>query len=339
MTALRKYDRLESSGLWRDTPLAQRREVVVAFREATLVLSDPRSEMALSHWSLPAVVRLNAGEVPALYGPGPEDVETLEIDDPEMIAALDTIRRVLVRRRARPGRLRNFLLTGATLAVLALGLVWMPSALIRHTATVLPAVSRAEIGRVALADLQRLTGPVCDNRLGTRAAFALKERLFGTPNVTLLVVPDAVKGTVSLPGGLIVLGRGLIETPPDAEAAAGFALVEAARMALQDPMIPLLTYAGVPATFRLLTTGHLPDGALDGYAEVLLRAAPAQMPGDLLLAQFREAQVSVAGYAFALDPTGEKVLPLIEADPFRDGSPRPVLADGDWISLQTICAG
>lgn len=338
MTALRKYQRLESPGLWRDTPLAQRREVVVGFREATLVLSDPRSDMALSHWSLPAVVRLNPGEVPALYGPGPDDVETLEIEDSDMIAALDTVRRVLVRRRARPGRLRGILLTAATIAVIGLGLVWMPGALIRHTASVLPEVSRTEIGRLALADLERLTGPPCADGLGKRALDVLEDRLFPDAGLTVLVVPDGIKGTLGLPGGTMLLGRGLIDTPPDAEVAAGFALVEAVRMANADPMIPLLTYAGIPATFQLLTTGELPAGALDGYAEVMLRKTPDQVPTALLLAQFRAAEVSVAPYAFALDPTGETVLPLIETDPFRAGSPRAVLPDGDWISLQTICA-
>ncbi|HEX9857058.1 MAG TPA: hypothetical protein VGA75_01800, partial [Paracoccaceae bacterium] len=62
MTALKKYQKLESPGLWRDTPDAQRREVVVNFGEASLVLSDPRNDSALSHWSLPAVERLNSGD-------------------------------------------------------------------------------------------------------------------------------------------------------------------------------------------------------------------------------------------------------------------------------------
>ena len=61
MTALKKYQKLESPGLWRDAPEAQRREVVVAFGEASLVLSDPRTGSALSHWSLAAVHRLNPG--------------------------------------------------------------------------------------------------------------------------------------------------------------------------------------------------------------------------------------------------------------------------------------
>jgi hypothetical protein len=48
--------------------------------------------------------------------------------------------------------------------------------------------------------------------------------------------------------------------------------------------------------------------------------------------------VPTSPYAYAVDPTGETVLALIEADPFRSKSPQPVLTDGDWISLQAICA-
>ena len=48
MTALKKYQRLEASGLWRERPGAQARDVIVGLREATLVLSDPRSEAPLT---------------------------------------------------------------------------------------------------------------------------------------------------------------------------------------------------------------------------------------------------------------------------------------------------
>ena len=41
-----------------------------------------------------------------------------------------------------------------------------------------------------------------------------------------------------------------------------------------------------------------------------------------------------------IDPTGAAVLPLIEADPYRDKAPdRPLLGDGDWVALQGICSG
>ncbi|MGL4279888.1 MAG: hypothetical protein ACRCS0_05955, partial [Albidovulum sp.] len=65
MTALREYQRLESTGLWRDAPGAQKREVFVAFGDATLVISEAKSHRPLTHWSLPAIQRLNPGQMPA----------------------------------------------------------------------------------------------------------------------------------------------------------------------------------------------------------------------------------------------------------------------------------
>ena len=92
MTALKKYQKLECSGLWRESAVGQRREVIANLGETSLILADPKRDTALAHWSLPAVKRLNPGEMPALFAPGPSDGETLEIDDHDMIAALETVR-------------------------------------------------------------------------------------------------------------------------------------------------------------------------------------------------------------------------------------------------------
>lgn len=53
MTALEQYQRLEAAGTWRETRKAGLRDVIVSFGDATLILSDPRSETPLAHWSLP----------------------------------------------------------------------------------------------------------------------------------------------------------------------------------------------------------------------------------------------------------------------------------------------
>jgi hypothetical protein len=63
MTALSEYQRLEAPGVWRPTPDAQRRDVIVALGEATLVLTDQK-DTALAHWSLAAVERRNPGGCP-----------------------------------------------------------------------------------------------------------------------------------------------------------------------------------------------------------------------------------------------------------------------------------
>lgn len=89
-----------------------------------------------------------------------------------------------------------------------------------------------------------------------------------------------------LPGDVIILPRKLMEQANGPEAAAGAALVERLRMKAEDPIVPLLQYAGLRATFELLTTASLPDTALSGYGEAMLRATPLALPDAALLAAF-----------------------------------------------------
>ena len=98
MTALTEYDRLEASGIWRPAPYIQRRDVLVSLGEATLSILDQR-EQALAHWSLPAVERMNPGQMPALYAPGIDASEQLELDDETMIKAIEKVRSVVARHR------------------------------------------------------------------------------------------------------------------------------------------------------------------------------------------------------------------------------------------------
>ncbi|MFT4149641.1 MAG: hypothetical protein QM656_05530 [Paracoccaceae bacterium] len=339
MTALRKYQRLESLGLWRDGAEAQRREVVVGFREATLILSDPRTEMPLSHWSLPAIVRMNPGVLPAVYGPGAEPFESLELDDADMIAALETVRGAVARSRPRPGRLRGWMLGAGAGVIALLGVFWLPGALIARTAAMLPESTRAQIGQMALTDLTRVAGAPCATPLGTKALAKLSDRLFGTGAPQILVLRNGLRQGANLPGKVILLGRPVVESAKGPEAVAGFALAEDLRASHLDPVLPILRHAGLAATFRLLTTGALPEESVEGYGETLLRARPAALKDEALLERFKAAEVPSSPYAYALDPSGEAVLPLIEADPFAAAPGREILPDGDWISLQDICAG
>jgi hypothetical protein len=337
-TALKRYARLESPGLWRETPTAQRREVIVAFREATLVLSDPKSEFALSHWSLPAVTRMNAGELPALYTPGDDATETLEISDSDMIAALETVRSAVDGQRPKPGRLRGMMLGTTTTLIVLAAVFWLPDALIKHTAAVLPAATRQAIGRAALADVQRLTGSPCATPLGTFALTELADKLFGPHRAEILVVRDAVAQSAHLPGGVILIGRRMVEEADGPEVLAGLALMERLEAETQDPILPVLRHAGLTATFRLLTTGTLPESALEGYGEAVLQAPSIQLPDAQALSAFRDAGVPSTPYAYAIDPTGEKTITLIEGDPLRGLAPVPLIPDGDWVSLQGICS-
>jgi hypothetical protein len=328
MTALNKYQRLECGGLWRDHPDAQRREVVVSFGDTSLVLKDPRSDVPLAHWSLPAILRENPGHLPAIYTPGDDATESLELSDPDMIAALETVHRAVVQALPKPGRLRLYILLGLSTAIAAGAVFWLPGALRNHTASVVPATARADIGLAALDDLSRLTGGPCANRPGQVVLAGLSERLFGPQDTPiLLVMRDAVTQPMHLPGGIILLPQSLLQT--SAEAIAGAALAEAERAVQSDPLLPVLERAGLRATLALFTTGALPDTALAGYGEGFLRTPITPLADDLLLARMKGAGVPSTPFAYAQDATGTATLGLIEADPFRAQAPPPQPPSGN----------
>lgn len=340
MTALKKYQRLECSGLWRETPQDQRREVLVRFGEATLTLSDPKSGEAISHWSLPAVVRLNKGAEPPVFAPGTEASESLELSDPDMVEALDAVRAAVRAAVPRPGRLRGLILGGVALAVVGLAVLWLPGALVKHTASVVPPAQRAEIGQRVLDDLSRVTGAPCDNQLGLVALAALADRVFGPVDTPILyVMPEGVDRPLHLPGDVIILPRRLIEQANGPEAAAGAALVERLRARAADPIVPLLEHAGLRATFHLLTTAELPDGAIEGYGEAALRAAPLPLPDSVLIPAFEAAQIPASPYALAVDPDGNVTGGLAAGDPYKGLAPSPLIPDESWVALQGICGG
>lgn len=338
MTVLEQYKRLEATGLWREAPEAQRREVIVSLGDATLMIST-LAEMALTHWSLPAVSRLNPGRRPALYAPGADAEERLEIDDPDMIAAIETVRSAIDRHRPRPGRLRLWIGASLGAVLLGLGIFWLPEALTRQTVALLPPASREAIGNRLLQEIGRLAGPICTNPRGSAALGRLARRTFGegaTPRVAVL--PSSIPATLALPGGILVVNAALVEDHETPEVLAGHLLAEDVRRTATDPMLTLLTEAGLGVTFRLLTTGEIDAEPLRAHAATLLSRDAEPVPDADLLPRFAAAAISTAPYAFSRDISGETVIGLIEANPVRANAPQPLLSDADWISLQDICS-
>lgn len=342
MTALEKYQRLEAAALWREGADAQRRDVILSIGEATITISDLQ-DRPLTHWSIAALTRANPGALPALYHPDGDPEETLELsgDEAEMIEALEQLGRAVARRRPHRGRLRMSIVGGFAAGVLALGLFWLPGALKGHALSVLPQVKRDEIGARLFAEVQDLTGTPCVTPGGTRALSLLAARVTpeGRRVPQLHVVRSGLRETIHLPGGILIMGRGVVESYEDPEIPAGFVVAEMQRAAARDPMDRLLDDAGIGAVLRLLTTGSLTAETLGDHARNLLSAEPAQIAAEPLLEGFRAAGVQSRPYAFARDITGETVLPLVEGDPYPSGAPEPVMRDADWLRLQSICGG
>ena len=330
MTALDRYERLESLGLWREDAGAQRRDVLVSFGKASLVISDT-AERALAHWSLAAVVRLDAGDGPAIYAPGRGSDERLEIDDAQMIEAVDAVVRAVSRATPRPGRLRGLIglavLGGAALAAVLLG----PAALQRQALVATPAAQRADLGARILAQLEARTGPACAAPKGRSALAKLDARLgLKSPSA---VLPAPMPGPVLLPGGAAVIGRALLMRYDDPAVAAAELL--AATLAHPDPLAPVLAHAGLGATVTLLTTGTLPPEALSDYAGTLLTDPSTPAPERDLIARLEAAGVPPSAYAPVRTARGQDAALLLTAAP--PAQVERVLSDADWIRLQSIC--
>ena len=341
MTALRKYARLETTGLWRPVPDAQRREVVVSFGDSSLVLTDGRSQMPLSHWSLPAVQRRNPGEMPAIYAPGSDPMaETVEIDDTGMIDAIETVRAALARRRPKRGRGRLTVVLGTIGAIVLGALLWLPGAVVGHTTRIVPFVKREQIGRELLVEMTRFTGAPCADPQGLAVLGRLSARLFGAEGAQIVVLRDGLAPgtTAHVPGRHLLVDHQLIELPDGPEVLAGHLIAEKLRTDLGDPLAEVLHAAGIRANFTLLATGSLPSGVLGRQAQARLQDAPTDLPPDELLERFKAARIASTPYALSVDPSGVTTRALIEGDPIPPGAAKPLMPDADWLALQAICA-
>jgi hypothetical protein len=333
MTVLSNYVRLETPGLWREGEGAQRRAVIVQLGDASLTFLDERSGVAVSHWSLPAVRRLNPGDLPARYAPGGTGGEAVEIDEPAMIDAIERVRAAIGAARPRPGRLRVGVLVASVGVLALLGALWLPRALAGHAASVMPLAARAEIGRAALADLARVTGAPCTGAAGQRAGRRLAERLFGPSGGEVVVVRDGIGGAMQLPGRLMVIDLRSLTTRDAPEFAAAHILAARMRAEVRDPVVPVLRWAGVAATLRFLTTGTLPRDSVAGYGAHAAALTPRGPDAAALIARAAEAGIDLGPYA-AARPADTALRAAVDAQPV---AAREVLTDADWIALQSIC--
>ncbi|UWQ20349.1 hypothetical protein [Jannaschia sp. W003] len=328
MTAIDGLERLETTALWRPAPDAEARAVYVSIGEAELrVFGD--DEAALSHWSLPAIRRLNPGVVPARYAPGGSADEELSIDESAMIDALERVLAAVERGRPHPGRLR-WLLVAAALGIGGLvAAFWMPSALRERAAVLLPPVQREEIGDRLLTELSALTGPPCTGVLGQEALDRLRERILPTTPVRLRVVRDLPIPALALPGDILLVSNETLLAQDDPAIAAGHVLATRVSAAAAPPLAAFLEGIGLRGIASLLTSGQVPPVAYARHIESLLLDPPALAPASVLRPAFSQARLDWAPWAAAVG--------LDAGSGAGPGAMPPALDDTDWQSLRGIC--
>lgn len=311
----------------------------MSFGNATLIIMD-KNEVALAHWSLAATQRLNPDDYPAIYCPGPDAPERLEVSDSDMIAAIERVQKAITGGTAHPGRLRRAVVLAFFAASALAAVLWLPSALSSYAARILPETTRAAIGRDLAAEMSRIAGTPCQTPAGTRALRILGARLFPGEDVAFEVYRAGISDVVYVPGDFALIGRSLVENYDTPFVISGY-LIAARTEALDgDPVADLLDHVGPLASIKLITTGRLPESAVDLYAEHLLKSqAPPIVDPTALKRAMDEASIPVGPYSLARQGDGSS-MEILSGDTSSESAPREtLLSDSNWIALKQICEG
>ncbi|MEM7489308.1 MAG: hypothetical protein AAF390_09325 [Pseudomonadota bacterium] len=328
MTAIEGLERLETAAIWRPEAGGPERGVYVSIGEAELVIQDA-SGTALTHWSLPALVRRNPRQMPARYAPDETSAEELEIEEPEMIAALDRVTRAVARGRRRPGRLRRAALGLVLGLATGFALLWTPGVMRDLAADIMPLPARAKVGERMIERIAALTGPPCATPIGTEALETLKARLLPLRQARLTVLRDLPQPVLALPGGLFAISDALLVTQDDPELVAGHVLAAALAAGPDGPLEALLADLGPLDLVRLMASADVSERVLAAHTEARLLADPPPPDATTLRPGFASARLGWTAYAAA---TGLDVPPDAPAMP-------PAMDDTTWQALRGICDG
>ena len=285
----------------------------------------------------------------------------LIVSDPEFAEAL----RKRVPGAFRPQhRVRDWsigLAAAAVVVALLLGLWFQGSAIASGLARMIPDSWVEPIGEQAM---RQFTGNlrVCDSAEGEaalqRIVLRLKEGLQGSPPLRVTVVDHPISNAFALPGGQIIVMKGLLSTAISADEVAGVLAHEFGHAVERHPMQSLIRYAGISTLVGLITGNS--SGLLDIAAEaggllvmfsyhrefereadvfaydLLLRTDLSPRALAAFLERMRDEEGEAEGIVsyFSTHPPTDERIAGTRAEP---SNPRPALDQQSWEALRSIC--
>jgi beta-barrel assembly-enhancing protease len=282
------------------------------------------------------------------------DAARLVVEDvafaPALMAAAPHLRRARHRVLVAGSVATIILLT--TVAALWWRMPVLAAAIAKHV----PVAWERQLGEDVEA--QPWLGKRCSDPEGEAALGKLMQRLIqgiDTPYPIVVSVRDsAMVNAIALPGGHVVLLRGLLSEAQSPDEVAGVLAHELTHVRLRHPMRALIANSGLALLFEL-TIGN-GTGASVGLLLTTLsysRAMEAEAD-DGGLALLRRADISSDGlaaffgrlnkrehglpvpYLSSHPPTAER-LAIARAQPA--GHTRPALSETEWHALKAICQG
>jgi Zn-dependent protease with chaperone function len=337
-----------------------------------LIIAPPG--LALQRWPLDLIrgVPDQADRTELVLALAGNPVSRLIVRDPELLRLLRARCHNLRRRPPVRGKMRMAAWAVAAVACVALIITVLVPLMANQLASYLPPKGERALGDTTFEQIRRALdttglGPVlvCDTPGGTAALDRIKTRLaqqVALPYpVTVHVLDHPMVNAFALPGGRIVLFRGLIEAAKTPDEVAAVFAHELGHVANRDPARIALRSAGSIGVLGLLL-GDFAGGAVVLFlAERLIQAtyskdaeaaadafahrtlAAAGIPPSALGSMFRRLQTKSGAPSaliahFAAHPSlGDRIARAEAADADMTGALRPALNDTDWRALRQIC--
>lgn len=368
VTALDRYAKLEAIGQYHDLHQDGPREVVVSFGERSLIIMS-LDDHPITHWPLASLrSRDDPSRLPIEIAPEGIEDERLLLDDREMSAAIAEVCPDLYRPPPRPPRTRPRRLIAGLLLIVGLPvmaiLLWpmLPESL----ADFVTPKREAALGQALAARIPHVIEPasppaLCIGEDGTAALTALAARLdvasAGGSPLILSVLDHPAADALLLPGGRVLIFRGLLRAARTPEELAGILAHALGHAEQRDPIRVVLDEASLITTARMLF-GNITGSALTGEtARILLETqfspgaeARADAVGFEILATAGLSSMAKAGFAERLlrqEPSSpysarhpwtlQRARAAAVTDTVGEAPFVPALRDRDWIALGNIC--
>ncbi|MEM9062364.1 MAG: M48 family metallopeptidase [Pseudomonadota bacterium] len=373
MTALADYTKLEAEARYFDGQSAAPVDVVLSFGGRSLVIVG-LDDRPIAHWPL-ATLRSLADPVETTVQLVPDhgSDERVVLQDREMIQAISKVCPKLYRRPVDKPVLRRaaFWTVGAIGSVLLMLLVLIPT-LANQLAEYIPPEREQALGDAVaeqlgdLLALQTSERPaLCTEPAGTAALTRMTRRV--TPEdelpypLRVNVIDHKLVNAVALPGGRILIFRGLIENAKSPEEVAGVLAHEIGHVVNRDPTRGVLRAAGTAGIIGLLLGDIFGATVIAAASDAVLNASHqrdaetqademayrllgnAGLPATPLSDFFdrlREEHGDATGpfrYLSSHPDLSGRAARALAADRIGKGTFIPVLVDRDWLALQNIC--
>ncbi len=352
---------------------ARPRDVTLVIGADTLDIVDA-ADLQTVHWPLRTLRALSArSDETVQLTPDTDSDERLVLSDAALIAALRKACPGLYQRPVRPRRLRRAILwTGAAAGSIALILLVLVPMLADQLSEFVPPEREQALGDAVAGQLSLLLadqdgdGPeICTERAGQRALDKMTARLSGNLDLPyelrVSVIDHGWVNALALPGGRVLIFRGLIDAAETPEEVAGVLAHEIGHVVHRDPTRGVLRAAGTAGIIGLLLGDFFGASIMAAASDHVLNArhqreaerladekayallTDAGLPTRPFAGFFRRLRAEhgdtrgVMKYVASHPGLGGRADRADAADRIGERRFSPVLADHEWLELSLIC--